>query len=227
MKPNRAFAYLVSLALGTMLLLSGCNPKSGQTAPQQAGETASNPSAEQTQAPAAPPQPVVLDVPAGTRLRVTLGEDLGSKISQTGENFSATLAEAVVVRGATALPRGASVQGTVIDAKPMGHFKGGALLAIRLDRVGTGSASYAIVTSTVDRTLKGKGKRSAVLIGGGAGLGALVGGLAGGGKGAAIGAGVGAGAGTAGAAATGNKQIVLPAGTALTFQLERGLRVKK
>jgi len=35
---------------------------------------------------------------------------------------------------------------------------------------------------------KGKGKRTAVAVGGGAGLGALIGGLAGGGKGAAIGA---------------------------------------
>jgi hypothetical protein len=62
-------------------------------------------------------------------------------------------------------------------------------------------------------------------VGGGAGLGALIGGLAGGGKGAAIGALAGGGAGTAGSAFTGNKQIVLPAETLLTFKLDHSVRI--
>jgi hypothetical protein len=64
------------------------------------------------------------------------------------------------------------------------------------------------------------------MIGGGGGVGALIGGLAGGGKGAAIGAVAGAGAGTAGTAFTGNKEIVLPAESALSFKLEQPLEVK-
>ena len=63
-------------------------------------------------------------------------------------------------------------------------------------------------------------------VGGGAGLGAIVGGLAGGGKGAAIGVLAGAGAGTAGAAFTGNKDIVLPAEATLSFKLLKPLEVK-
>jgi hypothetical protein len=58
-------------------------------------------------------------------------------------------------------------------------------------------------------------------------LGALIGGLAGGGKGAAIGALAGAGAGTAGTAYTGNKDIVLPAESAVSFKLEQPLEIKK
>ena len=57
-------------------------------------------------------------------------------------------------------------------------------------------------------------------------MGALIGGLAGGGKGAAIGAIAGAGAGGAGSAFTGNKNIVLPAESALSFKLEQPLEIK-
>ena len=63
----------------------------------------------------------------------------------------------------------------------------------------------------------GKGGRDTAFIGGGAGAGALIGGLAGGGKGALIGGLAGAGAGTAGAAATGKKEVVFPAETRFTF----------
>jgi len=58
-------------------------------------------------------------------------------------------------------------------------------------------------------------------------LGALSGGLAGGGKGAAIGAAAGAGAGTAGTAFTGNKEIVLPAESAVSFTLKQSVKVTK
>jgi hypothetical protein len=162
-------------------------------------------------------------VPAGTVLTVRLGQSVGSKISQPGQAFSATVARAVVVGTETAIPDGASASGTVVDAKPLGRFKGGAVLSLKLTSV----ADLPVETSALVRTEKGKGKRTATMIGGGAGLGALIGGLAGGGKGAAIGAVAGAGAGTAGTAFTGNKDVVLPAESAVSFKLEQPLEIKK
>ena len=171
-----------------------------------------------------PPKPLV--VPAGTVLTVRLGQTVGSKISTAGETFTATLASPVSVDGRTAIPSGATASGTVVDAKPLGRFKGGASLQLRLTSITIGGAEQAISTSSVLRTAKGKGKRTAIMAGGGAGLGALIGGLAGGGKGAAIGALAGGGAGTGGAAFTGNKDIVLPAESALSFKLEQPIEVK-
>jgi hypothetical protein len=178
--------------------------------------------AAQTKAPE--PQPVV--IPEGTTLTVRLGNSVGSKISSPGDSFSATLASAVTVDGNAVIPAGASARGTVVDAKPLGKFKGGASLELRLNSITVNGIEQSIETSAISRTIKGKGKRTAVVTGGGAALGALIGGLAGGGKGAAIGAAAGGGAGVGGAAFTGNKEIVFPAESALSFRLKSPLEVK-
>ena len=173
-----------------------------------------------------PAPEMAMVVPAGTTLTVRLGQAVGSKISQPGQSFTASLSSPVEVDGKTVIPAGADASGTVVDAKPLGRFKGGAVLQVKLNSITVNGKSQSIDTSAVSRTQTGKGKRTAVLAGGGAGLGALIGGLAGGGKGAAIGALAGAGAGTGGAAFTGNKDIVLPAESVLTFKLEQPLDLK-
>ncbi len=168
-----------------------------------------------------------LVVPAGTAITVSLGSAVGSKISKAGDNFTGSVAKEVMVGSAVAIPQGANVSGTVVDAKALGHFAGGALLQIRLDSIDIKGAAVPVQASAKSFTEKGKGKRTAVLAGGGAALGGIVGALAGGGKGAAIGAAAGAGAGTGGAALTGNKEIVLPAESDVTFELSAPLDVKR
>ncbi|MBT9331176.1 hypothetical protein [Paracidobacterium acidisoli] len=202
-------------------------PAAAPAAPAAAPTSSAAVPADTTAAQSAPaaPAPTVLVIPVRTHLRVRLDQDLGSKISQPGQAFGATVADPVIVDGQTVIPRGAHATGTVVDAKPLGHFKGGALLALRIDRVRTNWGSYPVETSTMERAEQGKGKRTAGFIGGGAGLGAIIGGIAGGGKGALIGGLVGGGAGTAGSAMTGNKQIFLPSETLLTFRLERPVHV--
>jgi hypothetical protein len=79
--------------------------------------------------------------------------------------------------------------------------------------------TYALATETHRSVSAGHKKRNAVLVGGGSGVGALIGAIAGGGKGALIGAGAGAAAGTAGAAATGKREIRIPAESVLGFRL--------
>ena len=88
-------------------------------------------------------------------------------------------------------------------------------MGIELNSIG----GVKVSTTEYEQAEKGKGKRTAGMIGGGGGGGALIGGLAGGGKGALIGGLIGAGAGTAGAAFTGNKDVIIPSETIVRFTL--------
>lgn len=244
MKSLRRSVPHLALAVALLLSLSACrssnnNPAPASQTPQAAqpqatpdastaaptATAATNAAPAAASAPVEPPPPAVIELPSGTTIRVRLDQDLGSKINQPGDNFQATVADDVTAHGRTIIAKGARADGTVVDAQPLGRFKGGARLQVRLERVHTRYGSYPVSTSSIDRVEGGKGKRSAGFIGGGAGLGALIGGLAGGGKGAAIGALAGGGAGTAGGAFTGNKQIVVPAETLLTFHLDHSVRI--
>jgi hypothetical protein len=184
-----------------------------QQAPQAAPEAA------------AVPQPIVLK--AGKKLVVTADESVSSKTSNPGEHFDASIAEPVVVGDEVVIPKGSKVTGTVIDAKSAGKFNGNAEISLTLSAITVHGEEYKLKTTEVTEAGKGRGKRTAVGVGGGAAVGAIIGALAGGGKGAAIGAGAGAGAGTAGAALTGNRDVTVSPETRLTFALREPLEVRK
>lgn len=247
----RTIKKLLLPTLAALLLTTGCgNKKNASNEPAPAGQPAatstpgssdqsSNTAQTAATAPSASPgasptlkkraatEPGPVTIPAGTVITVRTAQALSSKTSQEGETFTATVARPVDVDGAVAIPDGASATGTVVAAHPLGRFKGGALLQVRLSSITINGQSVPVDTSAVARAEKSKGKRSATLIGGGAGLGAIVGAIAGGGKGAAIGALAGAGAGTAGTAFTGNKEIEIPAEYALSFKLLKPVEVKQ
>ena len=219
----RVGTWILSLSL---LFAVGCNkPSQSNTSQAQDNSQANNssPAPDNSQ----PPVPTTITVPAGKVLTIQLADEVGSKISQPGQTFGGSLARAVQVNGEEVIPSGARVRGEVVDAKSMGHFAGGALLALKLDSITINGQQLPVNTATLTQTTKGKGKRTGLMIGGGAGVGAAIGALAGGGKGAAIGALAGGGAGTAGSAYTGNKEIVLPAESAVAFTLKAPLTIRR
>ena len=175
--------------------------------------------------PPEPPKPIL--VPAEPVISVTLDQAVGSKISTPGQAFSATVQSPIEIDGRLAIPKGARASGVVKDAKPVGRFKGGAALELTLTSVSVRNEDYAIQTTAPTETSTGKGKRTAGMVGGGAGGGALIGGLAGGGNGALIGGLIGAAAGTGGAGLTGNREITIPAETVLAFKLVNPLEIKR
>ena len=166
-----------------------------------------------------------ITIPEGAQFEVTVDETLASNRNHAGDSFAASLSQPVVEDGKTIIPAGAQVTGRVVDAKDSGRLHVPARLSVALSSVEVDGKSYDIETNTIAETGKNHNKRNIGFIGGGAAGGALIGGLAGGGKGALIGSLVGAGAGTAGAAATGKKDISLAAETRLKFHLVRSVTV--
>ncbi|HEX7877959.1 MAG TPA: hypothetical protein VF720_01040 [Candidatus Eisenbacteria bacterium] len=61
--------------------------------------------------------PNVLTLPAGTVIRALLQYPIGSVVSRAGDAVTLSVIEPVLVGGAVAIPRGASVQGVVNEAR--------------------------------------------------------------------------------------------------------------
>ncbi len=176
-------------------------------------------------APPPPPPPPPVVVPVGTLLTVRTNQPLSTKTVKTGTFFSGVLMTPITLEGRMAIPKGAEVTGVVIAAKKAGKFKGGASLTLALESLTVRGHKYNIVTEYFAQESKGKGKRTAAMIGTGAGAGAAIGAVAAGGTGAAIGALAGATAGTLGSL-TGKRDIELPAESALIFKLDLPLKLR-
>ena len=167
--------------------------------------------------------PVV--IPSGTMVRIRINQGLDSKRAQPGNTFDGTVLNDVVADGAVAVPRGASVQGSVVDAKASGALSGRGEISLQLTQVILAGKVYPVVSDQwssvgADKTLRTV--NSALGLGA---MGAIIGAVAGGGPGAAIGAGVGGAAGVGTSAASGGGQALIPPEAILTFHLAQPAQV--
>jgi hypothetical protein len=221
--------HLVAISLSAFFigaLGAGCQKPADQQATPDANAAPSMTDAAKTAVKKViEPKPLV--VPADTAIVVVLDQTISSKTSRSGDRFSATVESPIEVEGKVAIPKGARAEGVVREAKAAGRFKGGATLALELTSVEVNGKNHELQTSGATMSSKGKGKRTAAMVGGGAAGGAAIGAVAGGGKGAAIGALIGAAAGTGGAGLTGNRDITLAAETTLDFKLLQPVTIRQ
>ena len=182
-------------------------------------------SAAAAPAPPAPPQPKVVEIQAGSTISIRMIDSVDSAVNHSGEIFRASLDAPLVVDNEVVVPAGNDVFVKLVDAKSAGRIAGRSELRMELVRMQFQGKSYVLQSSTYEQAGASRGKRTAVMAGGGAGLGALIGAVAGGGKGAAIGAAVGAAAGTGVQVATKGQQIKIPSETKLDFRLEQPVEI--
>jgi hypothetical protein len=177
--------------------------------------------------PQPPPAPVNVTIPSGTVLTIRIDQRVSVKTSRAGDRFTGELVDPVLAGDNSVLvPKGALVGGVVDASHRRGRFKGRSLLELRLTSLTLNGIRYPLVTRDLASSKKGKGRRTAAMIGGGAGLGMLVGGLASGGTGLLVGGLAGGGAGTAVAGFTGNRDLDIPAESIIHFKLADDLVVQ-
>ena len=186
----------------------------GYPPPQQQQQQRGNYSAQ----PQAPSGPVT--VPAGTLLQVRTSEPLDSNRLQPGALFQATVAQDVYQGGVLALPRGAVIQGQVVNTKTnKGELTGSQGLALKLNSISMAGQTYNLTSDMWSGQGPGKGAYSATNTIGGATMGAVIGAIAGRGPGAAVGAVAGGALGAGASAATNGPRMALPPEAVLNFHL--------
>ena len=132
---------------------------------------------QQASAPAA--QPTQVDIPAGTEAAIRINQSISVKHTPPGTTFDGEVVEPWTDgNGRVVLPKGTTVGGIVDVSHKRGHFKGSSILELRLTSLTLNGTRYPLETHDLTRVKKGKGKRSAAMIGGGTGLGMLIGGVA-------------------------------------------------
>ena len=215
--------------LGAGLLAAGCGGSSqtdanvptgadqavvqNQLAPAREGE----PRVE-----AVPTEPKYREVtiPAGTTLPLRLASTLASDTSQVEDVVRATLRDDLALDGATVVPAGAELVGSVLDVERSGRVSGRARIAFRFSTLRHAGGSYDVRTDTIERMAEATKREDATKVGVGAGVGAALGAVLGGGSGAAKGAAVGAAAGTGAVLATRGDEIRLAPGDAVRTSLQ-------
>jgi hypothetical protein len=201
------------------------SPQAQQTQPSYPEE---NPAQEPNESPEQAANQPMVTLAAGTPLYVMMQQTVDSKHTQPGDRFRAVVVQDVAAgNGAIAIPRGAYVDGVVIDARPAGKLKGRPKLVLRFTNLDIGPASYGLVNSSWSAQGPGKGGNTAATVAGTTAFGAITGGIIGGGPSALLG-GVLGGLGGAGLSAlSSGPRLLIPAESVITVHLGAALDVRQ
>lgn len=180
------------------------------------------------QAPASSAPSAAFSVPQWTSLRIRMDDTLTTKYSIVGDPFSAT----VLDRG---IYQGARVYGTIQDIDNSGKFRGHTTVILAFNRLVMPDGRRAPISAEIVKLYhapsgesvdvegaiesSGRGKKSFVHTGLGAGAGALLGGIFGGGEGAGLGAVIGGIGGLGTTGFTGPQVIVLSRGLEMLIRI--------
>jgi hypothetical protein len=165
-------------------------------------------------------------LPAGTEFHAALVDSIHSRRDTAGQSLTAKVMESVLgPDGSTLIPAGSTVRLTLVRLEPAkSKHSGDGRLELRVDEISRGSDLLPIAAEVrpVPHELRGRGVTGseAAKVGAGAAVGAIAGRVLGGDtRGAVIGGVVGAAGGAAVAVQTADRDVVVKAGTPISFVL--------
>jgi hypothetical protein len=179
-----------------------------------------------------------VSVPSGTMLHCRTIQTLTTKLNFQGDSFTANVAEPVLVNGHEAIPVGATITGRIAFMERPGRIKGVGLMRLTAEKItfldgrsvpleATLLSAYGAENARVvgsEGLVKGPGSGFADVkeIGGGSAAGGVLGLIL---HHPWIGFAVGGTAGFVDRVRRGGKNLTLPAGTQLNYQLARALEI--
>ncbi len=181
--------------------------------------------------------------PSGNLLHCRLTQTLSTKLNFQGDLFTATIAEPLVVNNHDVIPVGAKLEGRIARLDRPGRIKGVGEMRLAAEKVtfpdGRSYPVSAVLVTTygaegvkvvgAEGTVKGPSSRLRDLeeVGLGMGGGGLLGTIFGGFHGAVLGGAIGGAAGFVDTLRRRGKDLTLPSGTELKFQLTRDLVIQR
>jgi hypothetical protein len=182
---------------------------------------------------ASQPRTVTVSVPSGTTLSLRMNQEVSTRSARVGSAISATLTSPIYGSdGRTVIPAGATVRGTVTEARESSRAGQDASIGIAFNSISFGGQTHSISATTVSApsrlVTRDSNTEKAAKIGGGAAAGAVLGQVIGRNTRSTIaGAAIGAAAGTAVAIGTANVDAVISSGSTVTIRLNGPVSVQR
>jgi hypothetical protein len=115
-------------------------------------------------------------IPAGTPVTIHVRLSLSSASSRPGDPFEAVLDEPIIVRGRTLAPRGALLEGKILDARASDQFQQPGYLRLGLTAISVNGKFVPIQTSSIFMKRGSHEQRNVTILRDGSGRkGALIG----------------------------------------------------
>ncbi len=170
--------------------------------------------------------PTQLVIPAGSWISVRVDDTISTNRNKTGDIFTATLYQPIIVDGFVVARRGQTVEGRVSEIVKAGRIKGTARLGLELTQFSAADGQQvAIATSLMDQAGRSSKGADAGAIGTSAGVGAMIGAAADDGFGAGMGAIAGGGAAAIGVLLTRGRDAAVYPEAMLRFRLANSVTV--
>lgn len=165
----------------------------------------------------------VYELPAGTKIRVRMDNEINSKVSSAGDTFTMKISEPVSIRGTVVLPIGTVIEGRVTGVKraAIGRKNGRLTLSFEMLRLAGGEKREINGVLVNQPAVKSSQAASVLTVAGGTALGAVFGTVSKSNNGALIGAAIGTGAGAGVAFLRKGKDVQIKADEEFEIELTR------